>query len=96
MSALRIPPSAPLAAARGVLSTTFDGEVVLLNETDGVYYGLQDVGARVWQLIERAHSLDVIRDIVSAEYDVDADACANDLHELVADLIDRGLVVTSA
>lgn len=95
MSAPRILPRAPLAAARGVLSTTFDGEVVLLNQTDGVYYGLQDVGARVWQLIERAHSLDAIQQIVIAEYDVDADACAEDLRRLVADLIDRGLVVAT-
>ncbi len=96
MSAPRIPPGAPLAAARGVLSTTFDGEVVLLNQTDGVYYGLQDVGARVWALIEGARTFDAIRHAVSTEYEVDADECQRDLAAFIDDLIARGLVVTDA
>jgi hypothetical protein len=90
-----LPHDAALAAADGILSTVFDGEVVLLNQADGVYYGLRDVGARVWTLIQHTASLAHIRDTIAAEYDVDAARCATDVERLVADLVARGLVIVT-
>ncbi len=87
---------AALAVANGVLCTTFDDEVVLLNQADGVYYGLSDVGARVWALVERSASIARIRETIVAEYDVDAARCASDIERLIAELIRRGLVVVAA
>jgi hypothetical protein len=75
------------------LSTIFDAEVVLLNPANGVYYGLSDVGARVWTLVERSKSIERIRETILSEYDVDARRWASDLDRLIADLIDHGLVV---
>ena len=88
-----LPLTAALVVADGVLSTTFEDEVVLLNQTDGVYYGLSDVGARVWALVERSSSIECIRDTIATEYDVDRGQCASDIEHLVSELISRGLVV---
>ena len=93
MSRASFPETAALAIANGVLCTTFDDEVVLLNQADGVYYGLSDVGARVWALVERSASIARIRETIVAEYDVDAARCASDIERLIAELIRRGLVV---
>lgn len=92
MPAPSIPPTAPLTTADGVLATTFDDEVVLLNLADGVYYGLSDVGARVWHLVGRAASLDSICQTIASEYDVEAGRCAEDVRALIQDLLSRGLV----
>jgi len=88
-----LPLTAALAAANSVLCTTFDDEVVLLNQADGVYYGLSDVGARVWTLVERSASIERIRETIVAEYDVDPSRCRADIEHLIAELISRGLVV---
>ncbi len=93
LPAVSIPRSAVIVAADQVLSTTFDDEVVLLNQADGVYYGLRDVGARVWSLIERMSSLSAIQDAIADEYAVDFERSSADIHRLIADLIGRGLVV---
>ncbi|HKV99614.1 MAG TPA: PqqD family protein [Vicinamibacterales bacterium] len=96
MPSASVPQTRALAVAGGVLCTTFDEEVVLLNQADGVYYGLSDVGARVWALVERSASIARIRETIVAEYDVDAARCASDLDRLIAELVRRGLVVVAS
>ena len=95
MPSASLPETAALAIANGVLCTTFDDEVVLLNQADGVYYGLSNVGARVWALVERSASIARIRETIVAEYDVDAVRCASDVDRLIAELLRRGLVVVA-
>ncbi len=92
MSRAPIAATATIAAADGVLSTTFGDEVVLLNPADGVYFGLRDAGARAWSLIERSTSLASMRDAIVAEYDVDGRTCERDLAAFVGELLRRGLV----
>lgn len=69
-----------------------DGEAVVLNLASGIYFGLNGVGTRVWQLIEQRGSLEAVRDALVAEFDVDADTAARDVTSLAADLAARGLV----
>lgn len=85
--------SARLTAAPDVLFTTFEEEVVLLNLKDGVYYGLDTIGAAAWAMLQRPTSLPALRDAIVAEYDVTPRACQADLERLVGELVDRGLVV---
>jgi len=47
-----------------VRSRDLQGELVLLNLRTGVYFGLDAVGSRIWQLIEDRRSS---RDIVEAK-----------------------------
>ena len=85
------------AASRVVLSdeqvyTTLGGEAVILGLRDGVYYGLDAVGARVWELIaEPRRVADLVSTIVS-EFDVTVEQCERDLIALLDDLAARSLV----
>jgi hypothetical protein len=69
-----------------------DGESIVLNLQTGTYFGLDEVGTRVWQLIDRYGALFVVRDALVAEFEVDADTAGRDLMDLVSDLAERGLV----
>jgi hypothetical protein len=80
-----------VAAADEILVSDFGDELVLLNLRDGVYYGLDGVGARIWTLIKQPTTLDAIRDTLVAEYEVDLARCEKDLARLLADLVTRGL-----
>jgi len=65
---------------------------VILDRRDGVYYGLEDVGARIWNLLQGRTTVAAIRDALQAEYDVEDARCERDVGALVAELADRGLI----
>jgi hypothetical protein len=88
----RLSPETVLVAARGQVSTEVEGEAVILSLDDGVYYGLDGVGARVWELLTEPRSAAELRDAVVAEYEVEAETAWRDLERLVAELRTRGLV----
>lgn len=78
--------------AEGVLFQPLENEAVLLNLDSGVYFGLDPVGTRIWQLLaEHGLLADIARTIV-AEYNVTDEQCAADLLTLVGDLERQGLV----
>ena len=45
-------------------------ETVILHLGSGTYFGLDAVGARIWQLMGEGKSLDEICDVVLDEYDI--------------------------
>ena len=75
-----------------VIYRELDGEVVLLNLQSGVYYGLDAVASRVWQLLMQSRGVDEVCAILLDEYDVDAQTLRADVDRLVDDLSDKGLV----
>jgi hypothetical protein len=89
---VRMDAATRVAAARDQVSVEVEGEAVILSLSDGVYYGLDPVGARVWQLMEQPRTVAELRDAVVAEWEVDAPTAERDLLELLADLAARGLV----
>ena len=87
-----IPDSATVVAAADLLASAFDKELVILNLRDGVYYGLEDVGARLWGLLQQPVTVAAICDALVAEYDVEPARCARDVQALLQDLATRGLI----
>jgi hypothetical protein len=87
-----IPPGARLRATRDEVSCTLEGDVVILNFADQVYYGLDGVGARVWELLREPRTLAELRDVVATEYEVDSATAERDLRELLEELAGRRLV----
>jgi hypothetical protein len=75
-----------------VVSCDLDGEAAILNLKDGVYYGLDPVGAKIWNLIQKPRVLKEVIEIICDEYDVDKDRCKNDIFELIEELLENGLV----
>lgn len=79
-------------ASRAQISSRLGEDTVILELDDGVYYGLDDVGSRVWELLKEPRAVRELRDAVVAEYDVDAERCAADLLGLLSEMAERGLV----
>jgi hypothetical protein len=79
-----------------VIYRELSGEVVLLNLQSGVYYGLDTVGSRIWQLLMESRGLDEVCAIMLDEYDVDPDTLRADVETLVGELSDKGLVMVAS
>lgn len=72
------------------------GEAVLLHLGTGIYFGLDAVGTRVWELIASHGRRDAIVDALLAEYDVEPSRLRADLDRLLARLAEKGLVTLDA
>jgi Coenzyme PQQ synthesis protein D (PqqD) len=66
--------------------------VVLLHFGSETYFGLEAVGARVWQLAVEGQPFGQIVSTLEAEYEVSRDVLAADVNTLVRTLIDHDLV----
>lgn len=82
-------------AREGVLFQELQGEAVLLNLDSGMYFGLDPVGTRMWQLMAEHERLADVAGAIAAEFDVGDERCAKDLIALVARLESEGLVTVA-
>src|SRR5262249_3131957 len=62
------------------------GEIVILNLGTGVYFGLDEVGARIWRLIEDHGSLEAVLAVLRSEYEACPAVLEHHLLELVVHL----------
>jgi hypothetical protein len=69
-----------------------DGELVMMGQEQGEYYGLRDVAASIWQYLAEPRTLDDLVGLVSEEYSVTPDTCRADIVAFLDDLLDRKLV----
>lgn len=81
-----------VVAANHQVSCDLAGDAVILNLKTGVYYGLDAVGARIWNLIQAPMTVADIQDIVLKEYDVEAGRCEGDLLALLQELTAAELI----
>lgn len=77
------------------ISSQLGDESVILDLKDGIYYGLDAVGTRIWNLLASPLSVADICDKLQEEYDVQRDECGEAVIALVADLEARGLIERS-
>jgi hypothetical protein len=96
MTETELSPTSRVQIAKDVLARTIEDEVVLLNAESGLYYGLDQVGARMWDLLGEHRRLGAIHERLLEEYDVTAERLWDDLVALVRELGAEDLVVIDA
>ena len=74
------------------VSCTVEDETVILHLKDGVYFGLNPVGAFVWNHLKQPQVVSELKRAVLSEFDVSDEQCEADLQELLSDLFNAGLV----
>jgi hypothetical protein len=79
-----------------VLSQSVQDETVLLDLKQERYYGLDEVGGRVWQLIAAGVRPGQLAERLLAEYDVEEPQLHSDLHALIEELVEAGLLEIAA
>ena len=72
--------------------TDLGGETVILGLDSGQYYSLNDVGSRIWDLVQAPTMVLVLRDTIVGEYDVEVDRCEQDVLEVLKDMASEGLI----
>src|SRR6059058_5269508 len=75
-----------------VLVRLLDQESVLLNLETEQYFGLDETGTRMWQLVTGAPNIDAAYQELLAEFDVEPELLRSNLTELLTRLVDSGLL----
>ena len=75
-----------------VISQEVSGETVLLDLESENYFGLDEVGTRIWQLINETNDLAAIYQTLLAEYDVSEERLQQDLDNLLGEIAGLGLI----
>lgn len=76
-----------------VISRDVDGELVLLNLENGLYFGLDPVGYCIWSRLKDGDSLRAAHSELLELYDVSPETLKEDIVALTQSLIDHQLVV---
>jgi hypothetical protein len=75
-----------------VLFRDLAGEAVLLDPEAGIYFGLNEVGTRAWNLLGPGATLEIVHAALLAEYDAPPEKIWVDLLALIRDLLAHRLV----
>jgi hypothetical protein len=75
-----------------VLVRFLDKESVLLNLETERYFGLDETGTRMWQVVTSAANIDAAYQELQNEYDVESELLRSHLTELLGRLVDNGLL----
>ncbi len=70
-----------VVAAKDHVSCDLAGEAAILNIKNGVYYGLDPIGARIWNLMQEPRAVAEIQNTITNEYDVAPERCARDAND---------------
>jgi hypothetical protein len=57
-----------------------------------MYYGLDQVGSRIWELVREPIRVSDLRDAIEREYDVDPQQCETDVLAFLRELAFKGLI----
>jgi hypothetical protein len=81
-----------VVATRDHVSCELEGEAVILNLEDTVYYGLNETALAIWGLIREPAFVWEIRDEIVRQFHVEPDSCERDLLNLLRQLKDSTLL----
>jgi hypothetical protein len=76
-----------------VHSSILDGEAVLLNLENGMYYSLNRVGTMIWELCDGAHTLADILEKVCENFEVEEEQAKHDLLAISSELLQQKLLI---
>lgn len=74
------------------VASDLGGETIILDLKSGTYYGLNEVGTRVWTLLQSSSTIKQVYSTLLEEYEVESEQCMVDLLQILDNLQNAGLI----
>lgn len=87
-----VTPTSVIARTAGLMSTRVNNEIYVLNPVRDKYTGLDDIGLRVWDLLEAETPVDSLCGQVAKEFRGAPEQITTDLLEFLNELDSEGLL----
>jgi hypothetical protein len=78
--------------SKNAIRQAIGDESVILNLDNGQYYGLDEIGTRMLELLEEHGDIDTVVNTLAEEYDTERERIRADLQQLLGELQDQGIV----
>jgi hypothetical protein len=88
----KISSSATLVRNDEPVSVEVERSIVMMSLDLGKYFGLNEVGSRIWELLERPRSMADLCAVLQQEFEVDPNACHEEVSEFLLALAKEGLI----
>lgn len=75
-----------------LLTAEVDGELVMMSIASGRYFGLDDTGRRIWELLVGPVSVAALCEQLVQEYAVDTATCERDVLALLRKMAEHGMI----
>jgi hypothetical protein len=70
----------------GIVWREVDGEVVIISPDNKLLHTLNEIGSRIWTLLDGTHGFTEIVNAICAEFDVAEETAGNDLSKYIENL----------
>jgi coenzyme PQQ synthesis protein D (PqqD) len=74
------------------LTAPVDDELVMLDTRKSVYFGLDRIGRRIWDLLDQPRPIGALCKTLEGEFDVSPETCRDDVLAFVGQMAEAGLV----
>ena len=81
-----------ISVPENVLFRQLDDESVILHLDNEIYYGLDEVGTRMWTALTESENIQAAFNVLIDEFDVKPDTLQKDLGALIEKLLTKGLL----
>ena len=81
-----------ISVSSDTLVNILGGESVLLSLKSQHYYGLDEVGTQIWNVLTTSPSVEAAYETLLEEYEVEPETLRQDLYDLLGKLAEQGLV----
>lgn len=78
-----------------VAAKVIDGEAIIMNLSNGLYFSMDRVGSAVWEMVEVGLSVDDMVSTLEARFDASGETIRADVDRLVSELLAEQLVLVS-
>lgn len=76
-----------------LVSTNMDGEIVMMSINNGEYYGLDPIGSRIWEILEKPIQVNDLIVALLKEFEVSREQCEKDSFEFLNYLLEKKLLL---
>lgn len=73
------------------VSCELDGETVILQPQSGVYFKINEVGTRIWELLDQPRDIHWLAQTLTEEFEVDPETCQKEVFAFLESLITKKL-----
>ena len=76
-----------------IINSKIDDEVVMMSIEDGKYYGLDNTGSQIWNILESPQTISHIITQLMDSFDVSEDQCLKDCIPFIEDMLDKNILL---
>jgi hypothetical protein len=85
-------PNMILVRNQTIFGTQVDDDLVMMDEDQGKYFGLNPVARAIWEYLEKPKSYETLLEYLTENYEIDTEKCNNDIQPFLSEMIANNLI----